>query len=112
MTQTLARRASPYLLLALVFGALMSAGLALQPPPVRLTNGPTQFDAKVARERLARILGDERPHPVDSDAQDAVRARLLREIEALGFTPQVRDAFTCRPQPHRPLVDGTRVQNH
>jgi hypothetical protein len=36
---------------------------------------------------------------------------LLREIAALGFTPEVRDEFTCRPQPRGPLVDCARIRN-
>jgi hypothetical protein len=45
--------------------------------------------------RLTRILGDERPHSVDTDANDAVRERLLTEIRGLGFDPIVRDDFRC-----------------
>ncbi len=41
------------------------------------------FDTVRAAETLSRILGDERPHPIDSDANDAVRERLLTEIRAL-----------------------------
>ena len=53
------------------------------------------FNTERAFQRLTRILGDETPHPVDSDANDAVRARLLDEITALGFEPIVRDDFHC-----------------
>lgn len=98
-------------LLAALFLAMMFAGLALTPDAVRAQNGADQFDARAARERLVRILGDETPHPVDSAAQDVVRENLLREITALGFTPEVRDTFTCRPQPRGPLVDCARVRN-
>lgn len=98
-------------LLAALFLAVMFAGLALTPDAVRAQNGPDQFDAHAARERLVRILGDETPHPVDSAAQDSVREALLREITALGFTPEIRDTFACRPQPRGPLVDCARVRN-
>lgn len=98
-------------LLAALFVAMMFAGLALTPDPVRAENRADQFDARAARERLVRIMGDETPHPVDSAAQDVVRDALLREITALGFTPEVRDMFSCRPQPRGPLVDCARVRN-
>ena len=55
----------------------------------------SDFDDKAAIARLERILGDERPHPVDSEANDALRARLIAEIEALGFKPEIRDRFHC-----------------
>lgn len=54
-----------------------------------------RFNTSAAFERLERILGDETPHPVDSDANDAVRERLVGEITALGFTPIIRDQFHC-----------------
>lgn len=98
-------------LLALVFGVLMFAGALIAPPPVRTANQPGQFDAGAAQARLARILGDETPHPLDSAAQDVTRAALLREIEALGFRPQVRETFGCRPQPRAPLIDCGYVRN-
>ncbi len=98
-------------LLAGIFVAILFAGLALTPDAVRTHNDPTQFDANAARARLVRILGDETPHPVDSAGEDIVRENLLREITTLGFQPEVRDAFACRPQPRGPLVDCARVRN-
>lgn len=98
-------------LLCAFFLAMMFAGLALTPDAVRDDNGEGRFDARAARERLVRIMGDEAPHPVDSAAQDVVRENLLREITALGLTPEVRDTFACRPQPRGPLVDCARVRN-
>lgn len=98
-------------LLIALFLAAMFAGLALTPDAVRQQNDPGQFKATAARERLVRVLGDETPHPVDSAAEDIVRENLLREITALGFKPEVRDTFACRPQPRGPLVDCARVRN-
>lgn len=94
-----------------LFLVLMGAGAALSLDPVRAENSADQFDALAARERLVRILGDETPHPVDSAAQDAVRERLLQEIGALGFEPEVRERFVCRPQPRGPLVDCGTPRN-
>ncbi|MCA8886102.1 MAG: M28 family peptidase, partial [Hyphomonadaceae bacterium] len=98
-------------LFAALFMAIMFAGLALTPDAVRTQNRPDQFNANSARERLVRILGDETPHPVDSAAEDVVRDNLLREIASLGFEPEVRDAFACRPQPRGPQIDCARVRN-
>lgn len=55
----------------------------------------SEFQADRAVARLAVILGDERPHPTDSDANDAVEARLLAQIRALGFEPIIRERFHC-----------------
>ncbi len=98
-------------LLALLFAVLMGAGLALTPPALRTSNTEAQFDAAAARERLARILGNEAPHPIDSDRQDFTRAALVAEIEALGLKPEVRETFACRPHPNNPLIDCMMVRN-
>src|SRR5262245_66096808 len=71
--------------LAVLFIAIMGAGALLEPASVRSASAPSQFNAKAAQQRLERVLGDEKPHPVDTAAQDQVRARLLREIETLGL---------------------------
>ncbi len=80
---------------------LFLKALPLTLPDVRASNAPGEFDAARAKERLARILGGETPHPVDTDENDAVRERLFAEIEALGFKPEVRDDFSCRSERDR-----------
>lgn len=105
------RSISALAIVVLFFAILMGAGGVLTPPPVRSSNAADQFNAPAAQERLARILGDGAPHPVDSTAADVTRAALLREIEALGFRPEVRESFICRPQPRSPLVDCAFVRN-
>ncbi|MET0546933.1 MAG: M28 family peptidase [Caulobacterales bacterium] len=97
--------------MALLLLALMSAGVLIQPPPVRKDNSAAQFDAVAAQARLVRILGDQAPHPVDSAAEDAVRDRLLAEIRALGFAPSVQDSFTCRSSANAPAISCARVRN-
>ena len=61
-------------------------------PPAHID---TPFDTDRAISRLADILGDQRAHPTDSDANDAVEARLLAQIRKSGFTPIVREGFHC-----------------
>lgn len=97
------------LLIAAAFFALfMLKGALTAPPPV---DPAQEFDAARALGRLSRILGDERPHPVDSEANDAVRERLLAEILAIGFEPEVRDDFACRTAKRWNAVSCARVQN-
>jgi len=105
------RQAATIGVLTVVFIAIMSAGLVLAPDPVRSENAAGAFDASAAHGRLERLLQAEEPHPVDSAANDAVRTRLLQEITSLGFSPEVQDAFTCRPRPNAPSVECARVRN-
>jgi hypothetical protein len=81
-------------LMLLLAGALAVKGALSAPPPVERA-GPGQFDAGRAAARLARILGDQRPHPVDTDADDAVRERLVAELRGMGLAPRVTDDWAC-----------------
>jgi hypothetical protein len=82
-----------------VFAVLLIAfffrALPLELDSVRATNAPDQFDTQRAIERLGRVL-DGTPHPVDSTALDETRARLLQEIRALGYTPELRASNVCQ----------------
>ncbi|HLL31841.1 MAG TPA: M20/M25/M40 family metallo-hydrolase, partial [Allosphingosinicella sp.] len=69
------------------------------------------FDTARAMERLRRILGDQRPHPVDSAANDEVRSRLLAELRALGLAPRIADSFTCNGSDKSQTVSCARVRN-
>ncbi len=73
-------------------------------------NTDNAFNTERAFQRLAVILGDETPHPVDSAANDRVRERLRRQISALGFEPVVTDEFHCAPR-RAGRVNCARVQN-
>lgn len=109
MMTGLRRSGAGLLLLAAVFLALfMAKGSLSSAPPI---DPAGEFDVSRAVARLARILGDERPHPVDSDANDAVRERLISEIRAIGFDPEVRDGFSCRSVQRRNAVSCARVRN-
>lgn len=79
------------LLVAMTLAFTFSLSLVSPPSP----DPDHAFDTDAAIARLTRILGDERPHSVDTDANDAVRERLLTEIRSLGFEPIVRDDFRC-----------------
>jgi hypothetical protein len=81
------------LALILVLFFLRATPLTLDPP--RTENAPGQFDTARAIERLGKVL-DGTPHPVDSTALDETRTRLLREITALGYTPEIRVHKACQ----------------
>jgi hypothetical protein len=91
----------------LLFALFMVKGALVSTP----RDVVSEFDAERAEERLARILGDERPHPVDSAANDAVRERILAEIGVLGYAPEIRDDFSCRAAARRGAVACARVRN-
>ena len=55
------------------------------------------FSAVRARDVLRRVLPDATPHPLGTRAQSEVRARILRELSALGFEPEVQEATVCSP---------------
>jgi hypothetical protein len=82
------------LLLVLLALGLAGKGLLTQPPAAEPA-AAGQFDAARAQARLARILGDQRPHPVDTAADDAVRDRLVAELRAIGLAPRVSDDWAC-----------------
>ena len=105
----------PVLVLSAVLAALLVAlaatSVLVQPPEVRESSSPGQFDAARAKARLAVVLGDERPHPSDSIGNDAVRTRLLGQIRALGLTPIIRDQFACNEIYKQRGVTCARVRN-
>jgi hypothetical protein len=55
------------------------------------------FSAGRAEATLARVLGPEKPHPVSSDENAAVRARIRVEFAKLGVKTTTYTAFTCNP---------------
>ncbi len=95
---------------------VLLAAMALKGELIRLpapSEAPAagQFDTDRAAARLARILGDEQAHPVDSDANDAVRERLLAQLRALGLAPRVTDDFACNSFAHNRAISCARVRN-
>lgn len=93
----------------LIIAAMVAKSLLLPVPPVH--NGPGQFDANRAKARLAFILGDQRPHPADSEADDEVRSRLIATLQQMGLKPIVRDQLACNDFRKARLVACARVRN-
>ncbi|HEV7659545.1 MAG TPA: M20/M25/M40 family metallo-hydrolase [Allosphingosinicella sp.] len=105
------KQAGYLLALALALLAAMALkGVLLTPPSPPDQPGATAFDANRAIARLERILGDQRPHPVDSIAGDAVRERVIAEMRAVGLNPRVTDDFACNERRGR-AVGCARVRN-
>lgn len=100
--------AAAVLVLLLAAMALKGQLIALPEPPAAAA--PEGFDAARALARLERVLGDERPHAVDTAASDAVRARLLGEMRAAGLDPRISDHLACNQGRGR-SVNCARVRN-
>jgi hypothetical protein len=64
-------------------------------PHLQTANGPTHFYAPRAEAALARILGVEKPDPVGSANNAAVRERILKEFAAMGVPARTYRAFSC-----------------
>ena len=101
-------------LLLAIGGLLLAFALKpalIAPPPMSNSVAAGEFDTQRAIARLTRILGDQRPHPVDSAANDAVRERLIIELRAIGLTPEVHEADDCRAHAHARVVSCSHVRN-
>jgi hypothetical protein len=97
--------------LLLLLAAFWVKGALLTLPDVRSAPAAGEFDTARALARLGRILPDQRPHPVDSTAGDAVRERILAEMRAVGLDPQVTDDFACNSMRRGRGVSCARVRN-
>ncbi|WP_338504134.1 M20/M25/M40 family metallo-hydrolase [Sphingomonas kaistensis] len=94
----------------LLLGMASTRWLTL-PPTLRTETAAGEFDAVRAKARLARVLGDQAPHPADSAASDGVRDRLVAELVGLGLQPQVTDRFACNSLSKSSGVSCARVRN-
>jgi hypothetical protein len=98
-----------FAVMLLVLGALAAKSLLISMPQVH--DGAGRFDASRAKARLAFVLGDQRPHPADSAADDAVRSRIMAELRQMGIKPLVRDRFACNSFESARVVACARVRN-
>ncbi|MGQ0660779.1 M20/M25/M40 family metallo-hydrolase [Sphingosinicella sp.] len=97
--------------IALLLAAMAVKGMLIVLPSPPATQSGVDFDANRAAARLQRILGDERPHPVDSAANDAVRDRLIAEMRSVGLSPRITDDFACNSFQRSRSVSCARVRN-
>ncbi|HZC37866.1 MAG TPA: M20/M25/M40 family metallo-hydrolase [Sphingomicrobium sp.] len=107
------RKTSVWLaLLCVAVIALMAAKtLLVEVPPVRAHSVAGEFDAQRAKARLAFILGDQRPHPADTPADDQVRDRIVALLQGMGLKPIVRDQLACNELFKARGVSCARVHN-
>ena len=98
-------------LLVLLMTAFWFKGALIALPEMPAQAAAGEFDTARALTRLRRILGDERPHPVDSEANDSVRERLLAELRKLGLSPTVTDDLACNGTAKSRAVSCARVRN-
>ena len=82
-------RATLLLFLAAAALAIVRSG----PPSPRGADAPEgEFSAARALATLGRVLGEDGPRPVGSEAHARVRERLLEELRQVGLEPRVEDA--------------------
>lgn len=99
----------PLAVCAILFLVFLLRGALNELPPVRTNAAEGAFDTTGAVERLARVLGDESPHPVDTAENDAVRERILAEVTGMGYAPRVMDDWSCNAGGARMIC--ARVRN-
>ncbi|HZF95817.1 MAG TPA: M20/M25/M40 family metallo-hydrolase [Allosphingosinicella sp.] len=98
-------------LLLLILAAMALKGALIGVPGVPAQTEAGAFDTQRAMARLGRVLGPERPHPVDSAEGDAVRERLAAELRTLGLAPVVTDGMTCNGDPDDRTISCARIRN-
>ena len=98
-----------FAIILLTLAALAAKSLLMSLPPVQNASG--HFNAQRAKARLAFVLGSQQPHPADSAADDAVRARIVTTLQQMGLKPIVRDQFACNDFAKARLVTCARVRN-
>ncbi len=99
------------LVVALLMLGFAIKGVTMIPPSPPAHVAPGEFDTNRAVARLQRILGDQRPHPVDSAANDEVRGRLIAELRGIGLRPEIHEAVDCSTFLKNRFVSCSRVRN-
>lgn len=90
-----ARLAAIALVVAFALVALLSLRGNQPPAAVGLDSPAQAFSSARATQVLARILGDQAPHPTGSVANAAVRDRIVAEFARLGIAAEVQRRFAC-----------------
>ena len=55
------------------------------------------FSAYRAQAELESLVGDGVAHPIGSDANARVRAKIVQRLSALGYDTQIQSGFVCNP---------------
>lgn len=80
------------------------------PPSIQANDDRTRFNSLRAMNRLENILGNEKPHPVDTKENDLVRERIVKEIQKLDYQHVIRDDLSCNST-KKDFVSCARVRN-
>ncbi len=97
--------------LVLVALAFALALLFARPPaPLPVDAPPSEFSAGRALALLGELLAEGRPHPVGSEANGLLRARIAAHLESLGYDVDVQETVICRGWSGRQAT-CTPVQN-
>lgn len=59
------------------------------------TPANTGFSSERAFATLSRLLAEQKPHPAGSPENAVVRDRIVAELTASGYTPEIQTAFQC-----------------
>jgi hypothetical protein len=65
------------------------------PAPLGLDAAPTLFSAARAQQILEELVGDGVPHPMGSAANNEVRDRIVKRLNALGFSTELQTGLSC-----------------
>lgn len=65
------------------------------PEPRPATASPRTFSSVRALSTLRNVLGEETAHPLGTEANARVRARLIEELRRLGYRTTVQSRFAC-----------------
>ena len=95
----MSRRGVVLLTAALAAVFAVSLGRLRPPAPLLATAPASQFSAARAVAILRTLLPDDRPHPVGSDTNRAVRDRITAHLRTLGYAPRVERSFVCNARP-------------
>src|SRR5258705_7036852 len=98
------------LLVLALLGAMAAKSWLIELPPVRAPSVGA-FDTERAADRLAFVLGDQRPHPSDTSANDLVRGKIVMLLQSMGLKPIVRDQVACNELYKARGVSCARVRN-
>ena len=88
--------------IALLLAAMALKGVLIALPVAAARRPATASTPTAPRRGSQRILGDQRPHPVDSAAGDAVRERLIAEMRARRPQPARHRRFRLQRLPAQP----------
>jgi hypothetical protein len=99
-------------LAALVVGIWWLSAYGQSRPAALGRDAPSvQFSAARADAVLGRVLGDQAPHPAGSAAAEAVRARILTELAAMGVPTRTQTGMSCYSEPRWNNVPCGTVTN-